>query len=276
MLSAFQFKRRYGFIGDSDVEVEDQTYRGVRAAALRPFNKFTRLEASLQIAGVSGRFFLGQTPAEAEADADIDEVRAFVGPGLAYVSDTAVFGSTGPIMGRRTRLSFEAGLGQIGFATLEADLRQYWNVNRRYAFAARGFIGTSHGSTPQTFYLGGSHSLRGYEYGALAGNHAALASVEFRFPLLRHLALGWPLPLELANIRGVLFTDAASAWDDDFMRTSRAVAGEKVGRGPQLSYGFGTRVNLGAFVLKLDWARRYDTDTGQTSPGSNISLGADF
>ncbi|MFQ5600387.1 MAG: BamA/TamA family outer membrane protein [Candidatus Krumholzibacteriia bacterium] len=276
MLSAFQFKRRYGFLDQSEVDVEEQTFRGVRGVALRPFDKFSRLEVSLQVAGVGGRFFLGQTQGEAEADSRIDEVRYFVSPGLAYIVDTAIFGSTGPILGRRMRLSLEFGVGQLDFATLETDVRQYWNLNRRHAFAVRAFLGTSSGSTPQTFYLGGSHTLRGYDYGALVGNHVALVSTEFRFPLLRHVALGWPLPLELTNIRGVLFVDGASAWDDEPFHTSRAIAGERPGRGPQISYGFGTRLNLGAFVLKLDWAQRYDTDTGDTSPGTSVSLGADF
>ena len=99
-------------------------------------------------------------------------------------------------------------------------------MNRRYSFAARLFVGASRGSTPQTFYLGGSQTLRGYNYGALVGNHAALASLEFRFPVLRYVALGWPLPLELSNVRGVLFVDAATTWDQDFARSSRTIRGE--------------------------------------------------
>ena len=79
---------------------------------------------------------------------------------------------------------------------------------------------------------------------------------------LRHLALGWPLPLELGFVEGVLFADGASAWDGRLFRTSRAVEGSAAGRAPLLSAGCGMRFNLGAIVLKLDWARLYDTGTG--------------
>jgi hypothetical protein len=275
-LAAFQYQRRYGFLVQPIDTVERQTYVGVQATALRPFNKFSRLEASLQVSGVRGRFFLGQTLAEAEADGNIQTVQAFVGPGLTYVVDTALFGSTGPILGRRMRIGLEVGVGQLHFAAFQADMRQYWNVNGHSNLAARVYLGSSWGPTPRTFYLGGAYTLRGYDYGALVGNHAALASLEFRFPLLRYVALGWPLPLELGNIRGALFVDAASAWDSTLLRTSRAVIGELPGRGPQIAYGFGTRINLGAVILRFDWARRYDTRWGALPSGSNVSIGADF
>lgn len=276
-LSAFQFKKRYGLVGSrSSATTERQTYRGVQATAIRPFDKFRRIEATLQFSGVGGRFYLGETAADAAAEPLSQQVRTFVGPGLAYVHDSALFGPTGPIKGRRLRLSAETAIGQIQFATLEADLRQYWHLYRWYAIAGRLYAATSRGDTPQTFYLGGGQTLRGYDYGTLVGNNALLASLEFRFPLVRHLALGWPLPLELGNVQGVLFADAASAWDEQAFRTSRAIRSQGADRAPLVSLGFGTRLNLGYLVLKLDWAQRYDTGTGERSNGANVTLGADF
>jgi len=276
-VSGFQFRKRYGVLGNrQSVEIEHQTYRGVQLAAFRPFDRFSRLEATVQAAGVAGRFFLGETAQQATDDPTIREVRAFAGPGLAYVFDSAMWGMTGPIKGRRMRLSADAAFGQIHYATFEADLRQYWNLRKWYTVAARMYAATSHGDTPQTLYLGGSSTLRGYDYGALVGNHALLGSVEFRFPLVRHLALGWPLPLEFGHIQGVLFGDAATAWDDDAFRTSRAVRGEPTGRAPQASAGLGVRVGLGAMVLKFDWARCWDTGAGKATSGSNVALGFDF
>lgn len=271
--SAFQYRRRTGFLSDGRAQVDRQTYRGVRFTAMRPSNTFTRLEASLQFASVGGRFGADPTIPEAEVDPNR---RNFVSPGLAYVVDTALFGSTGPILGRRMRLSVEAGIGQVNYQTFEADIRQYWNVARRYTLAARGYLGVSSGSAPQTFYMGGAQTLRGHSYGALVGSRAALLSAEFRFPLLEHLALGWPLPLELYNVRGVLFADAASAWDGRFFKTSRALSGRTTGRGPQLSYGLGGRINMGSFVLKMDWAWLYDPDFRTVTTGSSIAIGTDF
>ena len=276
-VSGFQFRKRYGVLGSrNSVEIEHQTYRGVQAAAIRPFDRFSRLEATMQVAGVAGRFFLGETASEANTDPLIREVRTFAGPGLAYVFDSAMWGMTGPIKGRRLRLSMDTAVGQIHYATFEADLRQYWNLRKWYTVAGRFYAATSHGSTPQTLYLGGSSTLRGFDYGALVGNHAMLASLEFRFPLVRHLALGWPLPLEMGHIQGVLFGDAGTAWDEDAFLTSRAVRGERVGRAPQASAGLGVRVGLGALVLKMDWARRWDTGAGVASNGTNVALGYDF
>ena len=270
--SIFQNQRRYGFLASQVAGVERQTYLGLRAAAIRPFDKFSRVEMSLQVAGVRGRFFLGETLGDASAQ----ELRTFAGPGLAYVVDTALFGSTGPIMGRRMRLSLESGFGELDFRTLELDWRQYWSFGPSFTLAARGYLAGSWGATPQSFFLGGATTLRGYPYGALAGTNAGLAGLEFRFPLLRYLALGWPLPLELGNVRGVLFAESGSAWDGVWMRTSRAAAGMDVDLGPQVAYGFGTRIDFGAYILRLDWAQLYDPRTGHTRRGSSIAVGADF
>jgi outer membrane receptor protein involved in Fe transport len=80
----------------------------------------------------------------------------------------------------------------------------------------------------------------------------------------------------MANIGGVLFAETATAFDGEFLRTSRAVVGRLPGLGPQVAYGFGTRLNLGAYVLRIDWAQRYDPQTGHTTPGTSIAVGTDF
>jgi Tol biopolymer transport system component len=272
-VAAFQVRRRSGFLSDGSLQMSGQSYRGVRVTATRPRNSFSRLEASLQFANVTGRYGLDPTISDQTVDA---RPRTFVSPGVAYVVDTALFGATGPILGKRLRLSFEAGVGELSYQTFEADLRRYWNLSRRYTVAARAYVGLSRGGAPQTFTLGGAHTLRGYSYGALVGSRAALLSTEFRFPLLEHLALGWPLPLELYNVRGALFADAASAWDGSWFRTSRAFSNRFLDRGPQISYGVGGRINLGSFVLKVDWAWLFDPDRRGTTPATSVAIGTDF
>ena len=227
----------------------------------------------MQVANVTGKF---GSDATLEDETIASSQRNLISPGLAYVVDTALFGATGPILGKRMRISVEAGLGEVNYQTVEADVRRYWNVARRYTFAARGYLGMSFGGAPQTFYMGGAQTLRGHAYGSLVGSRAALASAEFRFPLLEHVALGWPLPLQLYNVRGALFADAASAWDGSWFRTSRAFGDRWTNRGPQLSYGFGGRINLGSFILKLDWAWMYDPDVRTTTPASSVAIGTDF
>jgi Tol biopolymer transport system component len=272
-VAAFQVRRRSGFLSDGSLQTSGQSYRGLRLTAIRPRNSFSRLEMSMQFANVTGRYGLDPT---ISADTVDPHARTFVSPGLAYVVDTALFGATGPILGKRLRLSFEAGIGELSYQTFEADLRRYWNLSRRYTVAGRAYLGLSRGSAPQSFMLGGAHTLRGYSYGALVGSRAMLLSAEFRFPLVEHLALGWPLPLQLYNVRGALFVDAASAWDGHWFRTSRAFSNRFLDRGPQISYGVGSRINLGAFVLKVDWAWLVDSDGRPTRPASSVAIGTDF
>jgi outer membrane protein assembly factor BamA len=227
----------------------------------------------VQFANVTGQFGWDATLGDPNIESS---QRSMVSPGLAYVIDTALFGATGPILGKRMRFSVEAGIGEVNYQTVEADIRRYWNIARRYTFATRGYVGLSFGEAPQTFYMGGAQTLRGHDYGSLVGSRAALASAEFRFPFLEYMALGWPLPLQLYNVRGALFVDAASAWDGSLLRTSRAFGERLTNRGPQVSYGVGSRVNLGNFVLKFDWAWMYDPDVRRTASASSVAIGTDF
>jgi hypothetical protein len=64
-------------------------------------------------------------------------------------------------------------------------------------------------------YMGGMDRLRGYTYYAIGGRKGALASVTYRFPLLRRLnkQVGW---LTFKDVYGSLFAEAGNAWNDDF------------------------------------------------------------
>ena len=98
--------------------------------------------------------------------------------------------------------------------------------------------GASFGRDPENFYLGGIDNwlnrkfvgdirdglkdiffsqfvtpLRGASYYQLVGSKYFLTNIEFRFPLIQYLLLGWPLPIGFQYIRGSIFCDIGGAWD---------------------------------------------------------------
>jgi hypothetical protein len=76
-----------------------------------------------------------------------------------------------------------------------------------------------------------------------------MVNQEWRFPLLRGAALGFPFgTIGLPGIQGALFLDAAQAWEEE--QRPEGVVG---------SFGLGLRSSLfGFLVLRLDLSRRTD------------------
>jgi len=99
-----------------------------------------------------------------------------------------------------------------------------------------------------------------------------LGSAELRFPFFDYINLAFPVPLELRNIRGSVFADIGTAWDKN--SEFRGVIDGKL-NDIKFGYGFGPRINLGYFVLKLDIA--WLTDLSRISkPMYYLSLTEDF
>lgn len=170
---------------------------------------------------------------------------------LSYVKDNSLWDISGPIDG--TRYNFTLGLsldlksGRNFTRIALADVRNYFRLGKRSAFATRVFGYTSSGKEPQRLYLGGSWSLRGFDRRAFYGRNLVLWSNELRFPLIDNLFIGLPFGrIGFSGIRGAIFWDTGSAWNDDFDRLYGAV-------------GFGARVGLGYMtVLRFDFTRTTD------------------
>ena len=180
---------------------------------------------------------------------------------LSWVFDNSLWDVSGPIEGRR--YNFTLGLtnsldqGKNFSRTALADVRHYFRLGRYSAVANRLFAYTSAGREPQRIYLGGSWSFRGYDRNAFYNRNVLFASTELRFPLIDVLLIGLPFGgFDFRGIRGALFFDTGSAWDDHF--------DQFIG-----SFGFGFRVALGYVVLlRFDFTRTTDFKT--------ISDGTDF
>ena len=182
---------------------------------------------------------------------------------VSWVYDNSIWDISGPIEGRRYNLS--AGLthslthGQAWNRIAWADIRHYFRLGTNSAFANRLFAYTSGGLEPRRIYFGGSWAFRGYDRRYFYNRKILFASNELRFPLIDNLNIGFPFGgIGFQAIRGALFFDVGSAWDDDF--------DQFLG-----SYGWGFRVNLGYLVLlRFDFAKT--TDFTYTSPGFDFDF----
>lgn len=290
--------------------IRDRNY-GLILYLSNPFNKFERVSYGVTAMGINRSYL--ELP-----DDVVDSAIAagYLPPrdryimlnNLSYTRDTSVWGFTGPINGNGTEvgITYSPGLGKNGidFATLRGDWRRYFRIVRDYTFAFRLAGGLSEGRNKQKFFLGGVPNwlnqdfyekievdkiediyfasfempLRGADYWELAGNRFVLSNLEFRFPLVRRLQMGFPLPLDLWNIGGALFADLGLAWDkgNKVKPVVKSPNGLLETRDLFASIGFGSRIYLGIFLLRFDLAWPTTLYKTEKSPHIIWSLGADF
>ncbi len=272
-VAAFQYRNDFGVYTAQDrTGFASQIFRGGQAHVSRPFSKFTRIELAVQAVSVSRRVFEQSFSGGVLLADEIGSDRFwYYGPEIALVFDNVIYGWTGPMHGRRARYSVEQALGDLEFTTSIGDYRRYFPIGRRTVVALRVIGGTSEGKTPQLFRVGGPETLRGYDYGEFEGENIGLLNLEYRFPLVETLRLGWPLRIGLGGINGLLFYDMGGAWNDNarIMRDGRF---DDIGA----DFGFGFRLGLGYFALKYDIAHRWDFRQTLGRPRSYFSIGIDY
>ncbi|UCE25666.1 MAG: PD40 domain-containing protein [Candidatus Zixiibacteriota bacterium] len=188
---------------------------------------------------------------------------------VSWVYDNSLWDFTGPIEGRRYNLSvgITSSVGDLRAFSRQAsaDLRHYFRLGRYSAFASRLFAFSSSGEEPQRIYFGGSWSFRGFDRREFYNRNVLFASHELRFPLIDNLLIGFPFGgLGFRGIRGALFFDVGSAWDDEF--------DQFLG-----SLGAGFRVSLGyVIVLRFDFTRTTDFETISSSTDFDFFFGWNF
>ncbi|MBU1700063.1 MAG: BamA/TamA family outer membrane protein [Candidatus Eisenbacteria bacterium] len=276
---AFQFRNDfYIFAAQSSDEFISQIYRGVELSLSRPFSRFRRLELRLQALNVDEMVYQESFEASNYYSLDRQDKYTYFSPGLALVKDTTLFGPTGPISGSRYRYSVDGAVGDLSYITLLMDHREYLNVRQRYALALRLVAASSYGGDPQIFRIGGPFTMRGYDYGELEGTRIAFTNIEFRFPLVDQLRLGWPLKLEFRGIRGAFYFDLGAAWTE--AEHFRAFGTDDQGRRHledlRASYGLGASMNLGFLILRWDLAQATDLVRGTRKARGELIFGTDF
>lgn len=232
--------------------------------------------------------------------------RSTVMPHIGYVHDTSIWRSaTGPSNGARWRLdalwspNFGASGERVPFTTLAGDWRRYFAYKKDYTLAFRLSGAASYGKNPQKFFMGGVSNwfnprfdnntgevsvdriediyyssfimpIRGVGYYNQVGQRYLLSNAEFRFPFIRHLMFGWPLPAYFRDIRGALFSDWGAAWNPG-NTSGNGYLPEKGAFG----FGLGIRIDLGIFPIEWDVAWSPDKRSNMV-PQYYFSINAGF
>jgi Tol biopolymer transport system component len=271
-----------------------------------PFNRFTRVETGMQFNSIAQnvvRVFQDCSVAgyctdiQFRNDTTLPTIN-YVTPSTAFVSDNTLFGTTGPVMGRRMRFQASHSVGKINFSDFLADYRRYDPIIfNTLTFATRFLssisVGPDEGFFPK--YIGRPDFVRGYDranfnfydctsvIGAqaqcnnaqLAGSRVAVANAELRFPIIRRFDVG--SAFGLPPVDGLIFYDAGLAWSKgQTPHLGRAPDNNDptINRYPLTSWGAGLRVNLfNLAILRWDYARPLSSDR---KPNWTFSLGASY
>jgi len=265
-----------------------------------PLNRFNRLDYGLNYLYIERKVLAERNGFNSEGSH-----KAAILPHLSFVHDTSVWHSyLEPANGDRWRvdalwspkvlLPMRRGLQ---FLTLSFDWRKYINHRKDYTFAFRASGASSTGSNPQHFYLGGMtnwfnpwfdnnsgdvrvseiediyfssfiNPLRGVGYYNRQGTRYLLSNTEFRFPFIRYLLMGWPLPAYFYNVRGATFFDIGTAWNKSQDQEINSLDWT-------YGYGFGIRLDLGIFPIEWDVAWSPDPSSN-LKPRYYFSINAGF
>ena len=277
----------------------EQTYaryvqKNLFANSMYPLNRFTRFELGGQFNSISRELmvlrydlypggFTGQPLIET-----VDKAPSlnYFSPNVAFVTDNAFFGYTGPLSGRRMRLEVSPSFGSVKRMDYLADARNYLPIiPNTLTFATRimGAIATGRDEDLFPKYIGRPEFVRGYDqanlYGGMAecneflgtgvagragstcstaelvGSRVIVANAEFRFPLIRRFDIG--SSFGLPPLDAVVFYDAGLAWTKGQEVSMQKPDGYDytIHRVPMTSWGAGLRMNLfGLAVMRFDYA----------------------
>jgi hypothetical protein len=302
----------YYYIWDDYEEDIEDAYRdrliGFYLMTQYPFSRFSRTDSYFSIKSIVNEVWDGGME-----DYVHNRSKTLYNIGAGFSYDNVIWGYYGPENGTRMRLDvlhaaetqdpFADKDNTIEFTTFNLDFRKYFRLSGDYHFAFRLSGSLSEGNTPQQFYLGGISNWLNSEYNAdyefesvidkyysesefpmrgfrlleKSGNRYALLNSEFRYPFVKYLALGFPFPMVLGNISGVVFSDLGSAWTNENFRgvVSLEDGGHKL-NDLLFSSGIGTRMNAGYFILRYDVSWSYDFNSAASTPWHIFSLGANF
>ncbi len=291
---------KYYYIDNLDRLFSDRVY-GALAYLSFPFSKFTRAELNLSHISVDRKYYDLNPSTWTYDDRSVKVLLA----SLSWINDTVIWGHTGPVNGTRSLFSYEYAPyitpRSITYGAAMLDYRKYFHFKKRYNFVFRLTGGFSHGEDKKIFYLGGQSNwigpslgseniygindlyfgnmvtpLRGYRYFDISGSKFFLTNIELRYPFVEHFIMKFPLPITLHYVNGALFYDMGAAWDENKKFKGGTSKGGTRLKDIKAGFGFGTRVNLGFFVLRYDVAWATDFDWVSPKPKHYVSLGAEF
>ncbi len=292
------FHSKNYYLDSYDHLFSDRFY-GFQTFASRPFSVFSRLDL------FASQYFIDREYHDINDPRPNRSSKVTTGV-LSYTTDNVIWGYTGPVNGRRTKISVSYGTNlfdnnDINFSSVEIDYRKYWHFVKTFTMAFRIAGGMSAGKTPKQYFLGGTTNwignrtldakvydvenlyfadivtpLRGIPYYELSGNRFALINWEFRFPMIEYFIMRFPLPLAIRNVMGAVFYDMGAAWTNDHFKGGTSEGGRNRLKDIKTGFGFGMRVNLGFLLLRYDLAWSTDFYHVSSKPTSYFSFGADF
>ncbi len=300
---AFQSSLLFSMLNQSATAIDLYRLRnyGVGFSASYPISLFNRFEMNFT-------FF----NASKENTTNYNEPnisRTIIYPNIRYVYDDVLYGSFAPVKGTRYFIEFRAVpkifKNSINFFTLKFDYRRYWDFGYFLKFAVRGTAGTSFGSNPQRFYIGGVDNwinydinnnnflfenpedfafmelitpLRGWGYSDGVGNHYFVFNSELRFPLFTALLPG-PVPIIFNDVFGIVFFDVGCVWSGPISNLKLSPP-EIIKGSPELNHllmstGVGARAWILGLPLKMDITWRKELN-GWSKPYYLFSIDYDF
>jgi Tol biopolymer transport system component len=285
------YHNAYPFYGNNyNVIWLDRTY-GAFVTGSYPLNRFNRIETGLEYFTVERSIDWKSSSAPPSVAKDEFSVSSLM-PQIGYVHDTSVWRwPTSPANGGRWRadLLWSPSISSnkdesISFTTLSLDWRRYFAYHKDYTFSVRLSSAVSEGNNPQQFFLGGMMNwfnarydnpsndvslqvqdiyysrfvtpLRGVGYYNQIGSRYVLGNFEFRYPFIKHLVMGWPLPFYFRNVRGAAFYDFGTAWSPKEINSNLLPDPSDWASG----FGFGIRMDLGVFPIEWNIAWSPETD----------------
>jgi Tol biopolymer transport system component len=254
-------------IGESfgDFRLFAERNYGLYGLVSMPFSTFDRLDLELQ-AFVSERQFFEQA-VSAPSDQIVYQqtaksTRRLFEPSVSFVHDASFYDLFGPVEGSRWMISVSKAVEfaeqDVSRSTLYLDYRKYKRIFYRNSVAFRLAFAGSEGRDSRTFFIGGPSTLRGYDYIAFDGSRMALGTVEYRFPLIDALVLGFPGRWGLGNIGGKLFFDAGAAWNKNDIHPLRSNVGGLQFDDVRADFGFGVHLYMAYFLLNFQLAWQTD------------------
>lgn len=202
-------------------------------------------------------------------------------PTISWIRDTALWGYTGPINGERWKFSFAKSIPQVAkhsfdYSILYGDIRNYNRISQGFSFATRIYGFSSWGKDALYYPLGGSESVRGYDYYSFYGTKAGFLNLELRYPFIERLKMRFPLPLDIRGVRGVTFCDIGGV-TDELKNFKTAIKSNGQIKLDDLKVGFGTgiRINISIAILKLDFAWHTNLES-VSRMYTHFSLGSEF
>jgi WD40-like Beta Propeller Repeat len=269
----------HGMVGDPKIvretDVLREVHRQIHGAAVYPFSSAKRLELSggLQAIGFGSQTvtseysgFTGQLVKQTSVNNPGDPTLWLGESHAALVYDTALFGPTSPVLGRRYRFAVAPTFGGLTFTTVTSDYRQYWMPLKPFTVAIRamqigryGTDATDSRLLPLVWTI--RDIVRGYgdlgpgssSLGTLRASRMLVGNGEVRFPitgLFSHAPQFGALPIE-----GLAFTDFGRFWMPDRSGSTTSLL---------RSVGTGVRINAAGMVFELDAVRRFDVARGWT------------